>query len=88
MFYKNKLDCYKSLECYFYRNGRLCVWECTLEPDDWVEWQPPAKKEKTKDSDSEDDIDTEKIIERTEKQKARAERNLLESGDKIFHILL
>lgn len=78
------------MECYFYRNGRLCVWECTLEPDDWVEWQPPAKKEKTKgsESDNEDDIDIEKIIERTEKQKAHAERKLLESGDKIFHILL
>ncbi|GAB1865194.1 Periodic tryptophan protein 2-like protein [Camponotus japonicus] len=65
------------------KNGRLCVWECTLEPDDWVEWQPPAKKEKTKgsESDSEDDIDIEKIIERTEKQKARAERKLLESDD-------
>ncbi|XP_072746564.1 periodic tryptophan protein 2 homolog [Anoplolepis gracilipes] len=65
------------------KNGRLCVWECTLEPDDWVEWQPPAKKEKSKDSnsDSEDDIDIEKIIERTEKQKARAERKLLESGN-------
>ncbi|KMQ93304.1 periodic tryptophan protein 2-like protein [Lasius niger] len=65
------------------KNGRLCVWECTLEPDDWVEWQPPAKKEKSKDSesDSEDDIDIEKIIERTEKQKARAECKLLESDD-------
>lgn len=73
---------------FFYRNGRLCVWECTLEPDDWVEWQPPAKKEKTEDSesDSEDDIDVEKIIEQTEKQKARAERKLLRSGDNIFHI--
>ncbi|XP_070161171.1 periodic tryptophan protein 2 homolog [Polyergus mexicanus] len=63
------------------KNGRVCVWECTLEPDDWVEWQPPAKKGKSEDSesDSEDDIDTEKIIERTIKQQARAERKLLES---------
>ncbi|XP_050453821.1 periodic tryptophan protein 2 homolog [Cataglyphis hispanica] len=65
------------------KNGRVCVWECTLEPDDWVEWQPPAKKGKSKDSesDSEDDIDKEKIIERTMKQQARIERKLLESDD-------
>lgn len=63
------------------------MWECTLEPDDWVEWQPPAKKGKSEDSesDSEDDIDTEKIIERTIKQQARAERKLLEPGE-IFYI--
>lgn len=65
----------------FYRNGRLCIWECTLEPDEWVEWEPPSKKEKPKDSDSEDDIDLEKVVERTEKQKAHAERKLLESDD-------
>ncbi|XP_029169932.1 periodic tryptophan protein 2 homolog [Nylanderia fulva] len=65
------------------KNGRLFVWECTIDPDDWVEWQPPAKKEKSNDSesDSEDDIDIDKIIEKTEKQKARAERKLLESDD-------
>lgn len=65
----------------FYRNGRLCIWECTIEPNDLVEWEPPAKKEKPKDSDSEDDINVERIIERSEKQKARAERKLLESGE-------
>lgn len=66
------------------------MWECTIDPDDWVEWQPPAKKEKSKDSesDSEDDINIEKIIEKTEKQKARAEHKLLESGGEIFYILL
>ncbi|XP_020278124.1 periodic tryptophan protein 2 homolog [Pseudomyrmex gracilis] len=60
------------------KNGRLLIWECTIEPDDWVEWKPPAKK--AKDSDSEDDIDVEKAVERTEKQKARTE-DLLELND-------
>ncbi|XP_077256053.1 periodic tryptophan protein 2 homolog [Temnothorax americanus] len=63
------------------KNGRVCVWECTLEPDDWVEWEPPSKKDKSKDSDSEDDIDIDKIIEKTEKQKAHAERKLLNADD-------
>lgn len=72
----------------FYRNGRVCVWECTLEPDDWVEWEPPSKKERSKDSDSEDDIDIEKILEKTEKQKAYAEHKLLDSGEEKFFIIL
>ncbi|XP_012530275.2 periodic tryptophan protein 2 homolog [Monomorium pharaonis] len=63
------------------KNGRVCVWECTLEPDDWIEWEPPLKKEKSKDSDSEDDIDIERIVEKTERQKAHAERKLLGSDD-------
>ncbi|KYM98308.1 Periodic tryptophan protein 2 like protein, partial [Cyphomyrmex costatus] len=62
------------------KNGRVCIWECTLESDDWVEWEPPSKKEKPKDSDSEDDI-VDKIIEKTEKQKARAEKKLLNLND-------
>jgi len=76
------------LEDFFYRNGRVCVWECTLEPDDWVEWEPPSKKEKSKDSDSEDDIDIEKIVEKTEKQKAYAERKLLDLGNENFFTIL
>lgn len=68
----------------FYRNGRLCIWECTINPDDLVEWEPPVKKERLKDSDSEDDIDVEKVVEKTEKQKARAERKLLESSENFF----
>jgi len=76
------------LEDFFYRNGRVCIWECTLEPDDWVEWEPPSKKEKSKDSDSEDDIDIEKIVEKTEKQKAHAERKLLDSGNENFFTIL
>lgn len=67
----------------FYRNGRLCIWECSIDPDDLVEWKPVAKKGKLADSDSEDDIDTENIIEKTEKQKASAERKLLQSSKNI-----
>lgn len=76
------------LEIYYYRNGRLFVWECTIDPDDWVEWQPRAKKEKSNDSDSEDDINVEKILEKTEKQKAYAEQKLLESGNNIYCVIL
>ncbi|RLU14873.1 hypothetical protein DMN91_012760 [Ooceraea biroi] len=61
------------------KNGRLFVWDCTIDPDDLVPLEPPQKKGKTEDSDSEDDINVEKIIEKTEKQKAYAERKLLES---------
>ncbi|KAG7196594.1 hypothetical protein KM043_013084 [Ampulex compressa] len=51
------------------RNGQLCVWECTIDPEDLVLWQPPAKRGKPEESDSEDDVDLEKVIEKTEKEK-------------------
>ncbi|KAK2581778.1 hypothetical protein KPH14_002256 [Odynerus spinipes] len=60
------------------RNGQLCVWECTIDPDDLVEWEPPTKKVKNTDSDDEDDIDPEKAIEKTEKQKKNLERKLVQ----------
>ncbi|XP_011146002.1 periodic tryptophan protein 2 homolog isoform X2 [Harpegnathos saltator] len=46
------------------KNGRICIWQCTIDPDDLVEWKPPVKKRKPIDSDSEDDIDTRKAIEK------------------------
>lgn len=59
------------------RNGQLCVWECTIDPEDLILWEPPAKKDKAKeDSDTEDDIDIEKTIERTDKQAKAHERNM------------
>lgn len=78
MFYMHKVFKHECSD-FFHRNGRLFVWECTIEPDDWVEWEPSAKKDKTEDSESEDDIDVEKAIERTEKQKTRTDV-LLELG--------
>lgn len=67
----------------FYRNGRICIWECTVNPDDLVQWKPPLKKKKLMDSDSEDDIDTSKAV---EKPKARTLNDrLLESGEKLSY---
>ncbi|XP_043664857.1 periodic tryptophan protein 2 homolog [Vespula pensylvanica] len=58
------------------RNGQLCVWECTIDPEDLVEWEPPTKKSRKTDSDDEDDIDLDKAIEKTEKQRKILERRL------------
>ncbi|XP_063980144.1 periodic tryptophan protein 2 homolog isoform X2 [Diachasmimorpha longicaudata] len=54
------------------KNGHLCVWECSLEPEDLVIYEPPIKREKPReDSDSEDDVDLEKALEKTDKQKKK-----------------
>ncbi|XP_076300716.1 periodic tryptophan protein 2 homolog [Lasioglossum baleicum] len=59
------------------RNGQLCVWECSIDPDELVLWNPPAKRRKRNDdSDVEDDVDLDKAVERTEKQAKAHERNL------------
>ncbi|XP_076646677.1 periodic tryptophan protein 2 homolog isoform X2 [Halictus rubicundus] len=74
------------------RNGQLCVWECTIDPDDLVLWEPSAKRRQRKeDSDVEDDVDLDKVVERTEKQAKARERNLQrdspeEDGDKAVEI--
>ncbi|XP_035733871.1 periodic tryptophan protein 2 homolog [Vespa mandarinia] len=60
------------------RNGQLCVWECTIDPDDLVEWEPPTKKDRKTDSDDEDDIDLDKAIEKTDKQRNNLERKLVQ----------
>lgn len=64
------------------KNGQLCVWECTIDPEDLVPWEPPAKK-KQKDSDSEDDIDLDKAIEKTDKQAKAYERKLQKSRNVV-----
>ncbi|XP_053995438.1 periodic tryptophan protein 2 homolog [Hylaeus anthracinus] len=62
------------------RNGQLCIWECTIDAEDLVPWEPPAKKDKQQtDSDVEDDVDLEKAVERTEKQNKAHERSLKKS---------
>lgn len=87
IFCTSNLDYYNKLsENFCYRNGRLFIWDCTIEPDDLVKWEPPLKKGKIENSDSEDDIDVEKVVERTEKQKAFAESKLLDSGKIVFYI--
>ncbi|XP_043259582.1 periodic tryptophan protein 2 homolog [Colletes gigas] len=62
------------------RNGQLCIWDCTIDAEDLVPWEPPVKKDKRHpDSDIEDDVDIEKVLERTEKQTKAYERNLQKS---------
>ncbi|KOC66252.1 Periodic tryptophan protein 2 like protein, partial [Habropoda laboriosa] len=62
------------------KNGRLCIWECTIDPDDLMPVEsPPIKKDKLTDSDEEDDVDIEKAIEKTDKQAIVQEHNLEQS---------
>ncbi|CAK9825038.1 Periodic tryptophan protein 2 homolog [Anthophora retusa] len=62
------------------RNGRLCIWECAIDPEDLVPLgSPPVKRNKQTDSDEEDDVDIEKAIEKTDKQTKAEERNLKQS---------
>ncbi|KZC03862.1 Periodic tryptophan protein 2 like protein [Dufourea novaeangliae] len=64
------------------RNGQLCIWECTIDANDLVPWEPSLKKKKKqKDSDTEDDVDLEKAIEKTDKQAKAYERNMQQSRD-------
>ncbi|XP_034195473.2 periodic tryptophan protein 2 homolog [Osmia lignaria lignaria] len=65
------------------RNGRLCIWECTINPEDLVQWEPRSKRDKHEDSDIEDDIDVEKVIEKTDKQAKAYEHSLQQSQNAI-----
>ncbi|XP_043502208.1 periodic tryptophan protein 2 homolog [Polistes fuscatus] len=60
------------------KNGQVCCWQCTIDPKDLVLWKPPIKKKRRKiDSDNEDDVDLDKVIEKTE--------NLLKTSEtKLF----
>lgn len=66
---------------HFNRNGHLCVWECTIEPSDLVVFQPPVKRAKAHDSDSEDDIELDKALEKTESQKKTSEKTLIDDAE-------
>ena len=63
------------------RNGNLCVWECTIEPSDLVVYEPTQKKIRAEEVESEDDIDIEKALEKTEKQKKCSEKVLMEEAE-------
>lgn len=64
------------------RNGQLCIWECSIEPSDLVVYRPPTKRVKAS-SDSEDDVDLDKVLEKTEKEKLNSEKKLLEDVENI-----
>ncbi|KAK0095746.1 hypothetical protein PV326_007504 [Microctonus aethiopoides] len=67
------------------KNGHLRIWECSIEPEDLVLYEPSKKREKkSNDSDSEDDVDLDRAIEKTEKQKHQQEKkNTKQSDEKI-----
>lgn len=67
------------------KNGHLRIWECSIEPEDLVLYEPSKKRgKKSNDSDSEDDVDLDRAIEKTEKQKQRQEKkNTKQSDEKI-----
>ncbi|XP_076275558.1 periodic tryptophan protein 2 homolog [Rhynchophorus ferrugineus] len=73
------------------KNGQVCVWECTIEPEDLKPLESiPLKKKKTSDDSDEDDIDVSKSLERTEEEAVKAlnEVNLSETkeeSDKLFY---
>lgn len=70
------------------RNGQLCIWECTIDPEDLMPLEsPPFKKNKKTDSDEEDDITVEKAKEKTDKQVKAYEYNLEQSRNFFFIIL-
>ncbi|OAD61424.1 Periodic tryptophan protein 2 like protein, partial [Eufriesea mexicana] len=74
-FEKNNYDL-----CTISRNGHLCIWECAIDPEDLMPWEPPPlKKDKKTDSDEEDDVNIEKAIEKTDKQAKVYEYNLEKS---------
>ncbi|KAK1121674.1 hypothetical protein K0M31_009985 [Melipona bicolor] len=64
------------------KNGQLCIWECTIDPEDLMPVEvPPTKRNKKTDSDEEDDVNTEETIEKTDKQIKAYEDSLLKSRD-------
>ncbi|KAF2898642.1 hypothetical protein ILUMI_07536 [Ignelater luminosus] len=49
------------------RNGQACVWECSVESSGLIPLDEPPKKKNRKNNDlEEDDVDTTKIVEKTE----------------------
>ena len=59
------------------RNGQVCVWECSIDPDALKPWEPPKKKSRNDDnSDDEDDIDTSKAEENPEVEEITAGKNI------------
>ncbi|XP_074096167.1 periodic tryptophan protein 2 homolog [Cotesia typhae] len=55
------------------KNGHLCLWEASLNPQDLKPFVP--KKVKRDDSESEDDVDLEKAIEQTKASKKSAKNS-------------
>lgn len=68
------------------KNGQLCVWECSINPEDLEVYVPSEKRLKTKnenddDDEEEDDVDLEKALEQTEKERAVNSRKKIESTE-------
>lgn len=58
----------------------MCIWECTIDPEDLMPVEvPPTKRNKKTDSDEEDDVNIEETVEKTDKQIKAYEDSLLKS---------
>ncbi|XP_015588288.1 periodic tryptophan protein 2 homolog [Cephus cinctus] len=64
------------------RNGYLCVWECALDPEEFTPWQPSEKRNKPADSDSDDDVDLQRALEKPAKQRDADEIVIKNDEDK------
>ncbi|KAI4500100.1 hypothetical protein M0802_004970 [Mischocyttarus mexicanus] len=60
------------------KNGQVCFWQCNINPDDLVHYDPPIKKKRKVDSDNEDDVDLDKAIEKNENQLLATEYKLFQ----------
>ncbi|KAK9700457.1 WD domain, G-beta repeat [Popillia japonica] len=85
-FEKNSLDLISIS-----KNGQMCVWESSMETNDFKQIEaPPSKKQKSAEDLDEDDIDVSKVPERTEEELAaalkdvRVEDNAVEE-DKLYY---
>ncbi|XP_030758339.1 periodic tryptophan protein 2 homolog [Sitophilus oryzae] len=55
------------------RNGQVCIWECTIDPEDLKPLDEiPIKKKKSSDDSEEDDIDITKSLEKSEEEAVKA----------------
>ncbi|KAF7997143.1 hypothetical protein HCN44_005420 [Aphidius gifuensis] len=69
------------------RNGQLCIWECSINPDDLVINEPSIKRVKNNNNnndngdESEDDVDIDNAVEKTEKENAKMTKNKMEKTD-------
>ena len=67
----------------------MCIWECTIDPEDLMPVEePPTKRDKKTDSDEEDDVNIEKTIEKTDKQAKAYEDSLLKKSRNFLLIIL
>ncbi|CAB0036783.1 unnamed protein product [Trichogramma brassicae] len=53
-------------------NGQMCIWECSIDPDDLELFKPKKKKVKVDSDGEEDDVDLDKAIEKVKNTMKKA----------------